>query len=113
MAQDPKIRASIRPADRSESIAAALRFKLEDVAQVLDTLVSALTRGQPMPEVWGFLHEAASRDDRVSDLAFAYERLTQDKKLRFLPSAVQCEILMHAATFFADVFGDLVGATTF
>jgi hypothetical protein len=34
-----------------------------------------------------------------SQLAFAYERLTQDPKLKFLPSALQSEILMHAATF--------------
>src|SRR5262249_21241033 len=34
-------------------------------------------------------------------------------KLRFLSSALQCEVLMHAATFFADVFGDLEGATSY
>src|SRR3954447_5576643 len=113
MVQDPKIRSAARPPKRPDSITSALKVKLEDAPHLLESLVSSLSRGQSLPEVWGLLHEAAARDDRMSDLAFAYERLTQDRKLKFLPTAVQCEILMHAATFFADVFGDLDGATSY
>ena len=113
MAQDTKFRSTrppTRPPTRSDSLATGLRVKLEDESQVLDTLVSSLSRGQSAPEVWALLHEAAVRDGRIPNLAFAYERLTQDRKLKFLPTALQCEVLMHAATFFADVFGDPSGS---
>jgi len=111
MAQDPKIRASVRPTNRPDAIAAALQNKLEGEAQVLESLVANLSRGHPLPELWALLHEAAVRDGRVPALAFAYERLTQDPKFKFLPSSVQSEILMHAAKFFANVFGDLPAST--
>src|SRR5262245_1994634 len=84
MVQDPKIRSTARPLQRPDSIASGLRVKLEDEAHLLESLVSSLSRGQSLPEVWSLLHEAAARDDRMSDLAFAYERLTQDRKLKFL-----------------------------
>src|SRR5690348_10640353 len=105
-------RASARP-NRFEQLVSALRVKLEgDPSLVLDSLVSGMVRGQADPEVWQVLHEAAARDERVADLAFAYERLIQDRKFKFLPTAIQCEVTMQAATFFADVFGDREGATS-
>src|SRR5258708_10628498 len=113
MVQDPKIRGTVRPPMRPDALAAALKAKLEDEPHVLDSLVANLARGQPLPELWALLHEAAARDERAPELAFAYEHLLQDPKLKFLPSALQTEILMHAATFFADVFSDLDGATTY
>src|SRR5258705_8902436 len=111
MVQDPKFRGTVRPPTRPDAIAAALKVKLHEERHLLDSLAASLARGQPLTELWAELHQAAARDERVPDLAFAYERLTQDPKLKFLPSAVQAEILMHAATFFADVFADLDGAS--
>ena len=113
MAQDTKFRSTrppTRPPIRSDSLASGLRVKLDDEIHVLDALVSSLSRGQNTPEIWILLHEAAVRDGRIPNLAIAYERLTQDRKLKFLPTALQCEVLMHAATFFADVFGDPSGS---
>src|SRR5579859_3070438 len=112
MVQDPKIiRGTVRPPMRPDALLAQLKVKLEDETHILDSLVANLARGQPLPELWALLHEAAARDERVPELAFAYEHLAQDPKLKFLPSAVQTDILMHAARFFADVFSDLDGAT--
>src|SRR4051794_7283852 len=107
MAQDPKIRASVRPTNRPEAIAAALQSKLESEAQILESLAANLSRGQPLPELWAQLNDAAVRDGRIPALAYAYERLTHDPKFKFLPSSVQTEILMHAAKFSADVFGSV------
>ncbi|HKQ71046.1 MAG TPA: hypothetical protein VJT73_16985, partial [Polyangiaceae bacterium] len=111
MAQDPKIRSTVRPPARPEAIASTLQTKLEDEAYVLESLVAGLSRDKAPPELWALLHQAAARDERIPDLAFAYERLLQDRKFKYLTSALQVEILMYAATFFADVFGDLDGAT--
>jgi golgin subfamily B member 1 len=106
-------RTSARPPNRLEALMTALQHKLQDEPQVLETLVSSLARGQSQPEVWSLLHEAAARDDRVADLAFAYERLLSDRKFKFLPTSTQCEVLMHAGAFFADVFGDKDGALNY
>src|SRR5690242_4977299 len=111
MVQDPRQRPSMRPPNRPDAIASALQTKLVNEAQLLEALVANLARGHSLPELWTQLHQAAARDERVPELAFAYERISHDPKIKFLPSSAQCEILMHAATFFADVFGDQVGAT--
>src|SRR3954447_6292933 len=111
MAQDTKIRSTVRPPARAEAIVTTLQVKLDDEVYLLESLVASLGRGQSLPEVWTLLHEAAARDERIPELAFAYERLIQDKKLKFFSTSMQCEILMHAATFLADVFGDVDGAT--
>src|SRR5260221_4283463 len=111
MVQDPKIRGSLRPPARPDAVAAALQVKLEDERHILDSLVASLTRGRPAPELWPQSPQAAARDERIPELAFAYERLTRDPKLKFFSSGVQSEVLMDAASFLADVFGDLVGAT--
>ena len=88
-----------------------LQVKLDDEVYLLESLLASLGRGQSLPERWTLLHEAAARDERIPELAFAYERLIQDKKLKFFSTSMQCEILMHAATFLADAFGDVDGAT--
>ncbi len=49
---------------------------------MLDLLVSALSRGQTNEALWEQLHDAALRDDRVTELRFAYERFSKDKSSR-------------------------------
>jgi golgin subfamily B member 1 len=87
--------------------------KLENEEEVLDALLGALAKNQLEPAVWQELHEAAVRDDRVSELAFAYESLSQGRKLKTLLPAVQAELYFRAATFFGDILGDEFGATTY
>ncbi len=87
--------------------------KLENEEEVLDALLVALSKNQLDPGVWEELHAAATRDDRVSELAFAYESVAQGRKLRTLLPAVQAELFFRAAMFFGDVLGDEFGATTY
>ncbi|MEP7123997.1 MAG: tetratricopeptide repeat protein, partial [Byssovorax sp.] len=104
---DPK---SLRNSLRIDTLATALQQKLENEVAVLDLLVSALARGQTHDAMWEQLHDAALRDDRVAELAFAYERFSKDKKLRSLNPGAQTAFLLHAGSFFAEVFGDVDGA---
>jgi tetratricopeptide (TPR) repeat protein len=104
---DPK---PLRNSLRIDTLATALQQKLENEVGVLDLLVSALARGQTHEAMWEQLHDAALRDDRVAELAFAYERFSKDKKLRSLNPAAQTAFLLHAGSFFAEVFGDVDGA---
>jgi golgin subfamily B member 1 len=104
---DPKpVRASLR----IDTLTSALQQKLEHEGAVLDLLVSALSRGQTNEALWEQLHDAALRDDRVTELGFAYERFSKDKKLKSLNPAAQTAFLLHAGSFFAEVFGDIDGA---
>ena len=104
---DPK---PLRNSLRIDTLATALQQKLENEVGVLDLLVSALARGQTHEAMWEQLHDAALRDDRVAELAFAYERFSKDKKLRSLNPGAQTAFLLHAGSFFAEVFGDVDGA---
>ena len=106
---DPKPRPSLRV----DTLASALEQTLENEAAVLDLLVSALARGQANEALWAQLHGSAQRDDRLAELAFAYERLARDKKLKSLTAPAQAAVLGHAGVFFADVFGDADGAETY
>lgn len=99
-----------RPSLRIDTLASALEQKLENEAAILDLLVSALARGQGSEAHWEALHAAAQRDDRLAELAFSYERLSRDKKLKSLTASQQATVLGHAGAFFADVFGDTDGA---
>ncbi|APR81973.1 DNA double-strand break repair Rad50 ATPase [Minicystis rosea] len=93
-----------------DTLASALEEKLDNESAILDLLVSALGRGQATEELWNKLHGAAQRDDRLAELAFSYERLSRDKKVKSLAPAQQATVLAHAGAFFADVFGDTDGA---
>ena len=86
---------------------------LENEEEVLDQMMSALSKNALDPETWKELHEAAVKHDRASQLAFAYESAAAGRKLKtFLPQ-IQAEVLYRAATFFADQLGDEVGAATY
>jgi tetratricopeptide (TPR) repeat protein len=49
----------------------------------------------------------------VSELAFAYESVSQGRKLKTLLPNVQAELYYRAAGFFGEVLGDEFGATTY
>jgi golgin subfamily B member 1 len=91
---------------RVETLASALQQRLESEPQILDLLFGALARGSTNDALWDQLHAAAARDERLPDLAFAYERFSNDRKLKSANAATQAAFLFHAGTFFADVFAD-------
>ena len=95
--------------------AAPLSFesKLEKEEEFLDAMLSAHARGQLPAETWYKLHQAAQRDNRLSELAFAYESVSQGKRLKALSGAPVAEFLLQAARFFGDVFGDEFGAASY
>lgn len=103
------------PSSRQPSRAGIPSFehKLENEEEVLDAIVAALAREALEPSIWDELHDAATRDDRVSELAFAYESTAQGRKLKTQLPAVQAELYYRAASFFGDVLGDEFGATTY
>jgi len=87
--------------------------KLEDEERLLDALLAALARA-PLPEAtWDKLNAAAQRDDRLSELAFGFESVSQGKRLKLVPPAVAADFLYQAARFFGDLFGDELGAVTY
>src|SRR5688500_20297436 len=101
------------PADKAESrrrpvsalalklweTAESLDQKLDDPVQVLDLLVTALSKGEETGEAWDKLHEAAIRDARATDLAFAYEQISQDKRVRLMQLDHQAALHLRAARF--------------
>lgn len=100
-------------ATKLEELAASLAERLESVDAALDVLVTEMAKGQGHPDLWQALHEAAGRDDQLSELAFAYEHLAQDKRVKLLAPALQADLFLHAAAFFGDLFGDTDGAISY
>ncbi|WP_437479914.1 tetratricopeptide repeat protein [Sorangium sp. So ce1014] len=107
MQQDSK---SARVSFRIDNLEAALEQGIDNEAAALDVLVAAAAKGSPHPELWAKLHESAAHHDRFSELAFAYERFASERRFGMLPQAAQAEVLVHAAEFLADFFGDPGGA---
>ncbi|WP_437895685.1 tetratricopeptide repeat protein [Sorangium sp. So ce124] len=107
MQQDTK---SARVSFRIDNLEAALEQGIDNEAAALDVLVAAAAKGSLHPELWTKLHEASARHDRFSELAFAYERLVGERRFGMLPQAAQAEVLVRAAEFLADSFGDPGGA---
>ncbi len=91
----------------------AFDSKLENEEEVLDKLLAAQSKGVLDPVVWQELHDAAVRDGRVSELAFAYESVAQGRKLKTLLPPVQAELFYRAARLTGDVLGDEFGATRY
>ncbi len=67
-------------------------------------------RGGLHPRALDEAPRGPARHDRFSELAFAYERLVGERRLGMLPQAAQAEVLVRAAEFLADSFGDPGGA---
>jgi tetratricopeptide (TPR) repeat protein len=87
--------------------------KLENEEEILDAFLLNLSKNQLDEAIWQELHDAAVRHDRVSELAFAYESVSQGRKLKTLLPNVQAELYYRAAGFFGEVLGDEFGATTY
>jgi tetratricopeptide (TPR) repeat protein len=93
--------------------ALAFEAKLQDEELLLDSMLAAMSRGGTPPEVWEKLHAAAQRDERLSELAFAFESVSQGKRLKTMTPASAAEFLFQAGRYFSDVFGDELGAVTY
>ena len=87
--------------------------KLENEEEILDAFLLNLSKNQLDETIWQELHDAAVRHDRVSELAFAYESVSQGRKLKTQLPNVQAELYFRAAAFFGEVLGDEFGATTY
>ncbi|HTB74892.1 MAG TPA: tetratricopeptide repeat protein [Polyangiaceae bacterium] len=95
--------------------AAAFSFeaKVDNEEPLVDAMLASLARSALPADAWERLHEAAHRDDRLSEVAFAFESVSQGKRLRTMQPAVAAEFLFQAGRFFGDVFGDETGAVTY
>ncbi len=103
------------PRGGSGQVAAAFSFeaKVDNEEPLVDAMLASLSRSALPADAWEKLHEAAHRDERLSEVAFAFESVSQGKRLRTTQPAVAAEFLFQAARFFGDVFGDEVGAVAY
>lgn len=88
----------------------ALESRLEKPSEVLDLLVMALGKGEDTAELWDKLHEAAVRNQQVSELASAYEALATDKRVKLMQPDHQAHLHLRAAWFLAEVVRDRTSA---
>ncbi|MEZ4226180.1 MAG: tetratricopeptide repeat protein [Polyangiaceae bacterium] len=98
---------------RVEELDELMDAPLEAPEPILDALITAAAKGQLLPELWAKLHACAARDDKASDLAFAYEHVAQDRRIKLVPPEVQSAIFLNAASYFSETFGDPDGAVSF
>jgi len=99
------------PADKArtlrlERLGAMLEKGLENPAAALEVLISELKAGEPRADQWEALHAAASRDGKERELAAAYGKVTNERRLQQLSTAAQAELLVHAANFHLGILGD-------
>ncbi len=87
--------------------------KVENEEPLVDAMLASLGRAALPADAWEKLHEAAHRDDRLSEVAFAFESVSQGKRLRAAQPLVAAEFLFQAGRFFGDVFGDEAGAIVY
>ena len=87
---------------------------------LLERLLAHLIENNREDDITGAfdrLHAAAQRDARVSELAFAYESVTNPRALRASTGGTAgravAELLYQAARFFGDVFGDDVAGANY
>ncbi len=102
-----------RPTAGVSAVIDSLDERLENEGEVLSAFLLALSRNQLPKEAWDKLHLAAKRDDRVTELAFAFEGLAADRKLRTLHAGVVAEFMYQSSIFFGDVMGDDVGSQSY
>ncbi len=98
---------------RVEELDDYLSGSIESPQAVLDSLVNAAAKGQIFPTLFEKLHAVASEQDKLADLAFAYESLAQDRRVKLLSAEAQTAVFLAATQFFADVFGDPDGAVAY
>src|SRR5271165_2782700 len=75
----------------------AFEAKLEKEEQLVDALLASMARGALPEGVWENLHAAAQRDERLSELAFAFESVSQGKRMKMAAPPVSSEFLFQAA----------------
>jgi len=80
--------------------------RLEQEAMVLDVLVAAAAKGNALPELWAQLHIAAVRDNRIAELALAYEQIVGAARVKLLAASVQADVFTHAAVCLEEILGD-------
>ncbi|MDC3984289.1 tetratricopeptide repeat protein [Polyangium jinanense] len=98
-----------RAVPQLDTVASALEQTIENEPALLDLLAQALAKGASPGELWDMLHQAAHRDNRIAELAAAYDAICRDRKIRLLQPAAQIELLLSASAFLVDYAGD--GAT--
>lgn len=89
-----------------EELDEQLNSRLEQVDAVVETLVILLARGELASDVFQRLHQAAIRDGRMADLAFAYEQITQERRVRALSAEAQGILFGSVAEFYEELMGD-------
>ncbi len=87
-------------------VAEALEQRLDNPAEVLEMLVTAVAKGEQPIEAWQRLHAAAPRHDKIAELAFAYEQTVSEKRVKLLQPEQQAFVYLRAAEFFSDILGD-------
>jgi tetratricopeptide (TPR) repeat protein len=101
------------PRQRGSAGAFTFEGKLEKEEEILEGFLTAIVRNQLPPDAWTKLHLAAVRDERLSELAFAYEAVSLGKRLKTLGQPIIADFLYRASTFFSDAFGDDLGAVSY
>ncbi len=88
---------------------------LENEEEIVYALLDAQATGQDeaAPDAWERFTEAALRDDRTSEVAFAFEGIAQGKRIRTYAPPVIAEFNFRAAVFFYDVLSDDFGARSY
>jgi|GEM_PF-761280 len=89
-----------------EALDEQLNSHLEQVDAVVETLIVLLSRGELGTELFPRLHRAAVRDGRLADLAFAYEQVTQERRVRTLGAEAQGILFGTVAEFYEELMGD-------
>lgn len=96
-----------------EKLGSILEATLEDELLVLSSMIQAMSKGELPADLWEKLHEAALRDDRLVELAAAYEEACQPRMIRRMTGAQQSELLLHAAEFQHRALEDTEGAEAY
>ena len=91
-------------------VAEALEQRLDNPAEVLEMLVTAVAKGEQPVDAWQRLHAAAARHDKIAELAFAYEQTVSEKRVKLLQPEQQAFVYLRAAEFFSETLGDSDGA---
>lgn len=86
---------------------------LENEEAILDAMLGALARNQLPDGTWDALHQAAVRDQRMSELANAYDSVLSGKRMKTFAPAIAAEFLYRAGLFFGDVLGDDLATVTY
>jgi len=79
-------------------------------SDVLDLLVMALGKGEDTAELWDKLHASAASHGQATDLAFAYEHMAQDKRVKLMQPDHQAHLHLRSAWFLAEGLEDRQGA---